>query len=192
MWIPDIEAVVASAPLRFVESKARSAEKQARDDVGRWRKIYYHLRRNNVSAAKVTAAYKLVKDAERRQDLGILKQKGRNEEVRRGLAKRGLSELVDERVSAPLVREAAEAARVARRLEALGPDTMVNIGSLPQDMQDLLKEYLSQTNLEPRIQKHFGPFTQGKVQRSVKDILNLMERTTVDSQQYVKGYDREH
>ena len=188
----DEDLVAAGAPLHFIRSKSRSAERQVRDDVGRWRKIYYRLRRTSGSEAKIRAAYKLVKDAERRELLGTLEPKDKTEMVRKGLAGQGLSIDVDERVSSDLLREAADAARLSRRLLALGPDHMVSFNSLPQDMQDALKRYMSQTDLEERITKHFGPFRKGKVKRSVSDILNLLDRTIIDAQTYRKGYDREH
>jgi len=189
---PDDDLVAAGAPLHFIRSKSRSAESQVRDDVGRWRKIYYRLRRESGSDAKIQAAYKLVKDAERREALGTLDPKDKTEKVRKGLADQGLSIDVDERVSSDLLREASEAAKLSKRLLAMGPDHLVNFGSLPQDIQDALKRYMTQTDLEPRITKHFGPFRKGKVKRSVKDILNLLDRTIIDAQTYRKGYDREH
>ena len=185
-------ALVAGSPLKFVESKARASGKQARDDVGRWRKIYYRLRRSGGSEAEIRAAYDLAKDSELHVAMGVDDPKNKTESFRKKLAGSSLSDAVDERVNSSLIKGAMDGARLARRLEALGPDTMVNFNSLPQAMQDALKRYMKQTNLEDRISKHFGPFTQGKVQRSVKDILNILDRTMVDAQTYRKGYDMKH
>lgn len=185
------ESMLGAAPLRFIQSRARSATRQARDDVGRWRKIYYRLRRSQSSEAKVRKALKLVKDAEWHSQLGQMKPHQKIEKVRREVKDLGLTEEIDERVSAKLIKDAKDAANMVRRLEVLGRGTMVSISQLPQEMQDAIKEYLRQTNLEPRITKHFGPFRQGKVKRSVADIINLIDRTVVDNQQYTKGYDLE-
>lgn len=186
------EAVLAAAPLRYIQSKARSATRQARDDVGRWRKIYYRLRRTQSSKGKVADALRLVKKADWDTQMNRLKPHEKIETVRKGVKDLGLTEEIDERVAASLIKDAQEASTLARRLEVLGPDTMVSIGSLPQDMQDALKKYLAAHNLEPRITKHFGPFESGKVRRSVRDILNLLDRVVIDAQDYTKGYDIEH
>lgn len=186
-------ALVASSSLATIQSKARSARRQVRDDVGRWRKIYYRLRRDNSSPAKIRAALRLIKDAERRRDLGQYESaREATEAVRVNLKTENLSRTIDERVDSALLREAAEAARLSERLEALGPDTLVSIGQLPQAFQDAIKDYLRHQNLEPRITKHFEPFRDGKIRRSVKDVLNLIDRTVIDDQVYSKGYDREH
>jgi len=186
-------ALVAASSLRFLAAKSRSAKRQTRDDVGRWRKIYYRLRQTNGSEAKIRAAYLLVKDAELRASMNLAPKGAKTtENVRKNLSSSRLSSIVDERTGSAVIKRAMDSARMARRLEALGPDTMVNFSALPQDIQDSLKKYLRHMNLEPRIKKHFGPFAQGKVRRSVKDVLNLVDRTVIDNQVYRKGYDREH
>lgn len=185
------ESMLGAAPLRFIQSKSRSTTRQARDDVGRWRKIYYRLRRTQSSEAKVRKALKLVKDAERRSKLGLMESHEKIEKVRREVKDLGLTQEVDERVSAKLIKDAKDAANMVRRLEVLGRGTMVSMNQLPQEMQDAIKEYMRQRNLEPRITKHFGPFEKGRVKRSVADIINLIDRTVVDNQQYAKGYDLE-
>lgn len=184
-------AVVGST-LRSVQARSKSSSRQARDDIGRWRKIYYRLREEGATPSKVRAALKLVKDAEQKVDLGVLDPGAKSEQVRRGLAKADMSSVVDERVDPELIVEAAEAAQLASRLEALGSQTMVSFTQLPQDIQDALKRYLSEMNLEPRLVKHFQPFKDGTVERSVEDILNLLDRTLIDNQVYRKGYDREN
>jgi hypothetical protein len=186
------EAMLAAAPLRYIQAKARSATRQARDDVGRWRKIYYRLRRSQSAKGKVADALRIVKKADWDTQMNRLKPHERIETVRKGVKDLGLTQEIDERVAAEMIKDAQDAATIAHRLDALGPETMVSIGSLPQDMQDALNKYLTRTNLEPRITKHFGPFSTGKVRRSVKDILNLLDRVIVDSQDYAKGYDLEH
>jgi len=185
------DPVVAGGPLQFVAAKARSGTRQARDDVGRWRKIYYKLRRSQSSGGKMRDALTLVKKAEHDTEVGRLKPHQKIETVRSKVADLGLTQEVDERVSAKLIKDARDSARLMQRLEALGPDTMVSIGQLPQAIQDSIKDYLRATNLEPRITKHFGPFESGKVRRSVRDIVNLVDRVVIDQQNYQKGYDME-
>jgi hypothetical protein len=67
---------------------------------------------------------------------------------------------------------------------------MMGFDQLPTAIQDALAKFLKNSpNLEERITKHFGPFVEGDTQRSVKDILNLLERVVIDRQAYHEGYD---
>ena len=53
-----------------------------------------------------------------------------------------------------------------------------------------MKEYMKNANLEERIVKHFGPYVEGEVNRSVEDVITFLEKIIVDQQLYLEGYDK--
>lgn len=181
------------SPLRVVQRKSRSASDQARDEVGRWRKIYYRLRASGGSVSDMRSALDVVQGAER--SAGAAEGAGgraeRIEGVRLALDGLALSDVVDERVRAAAVDSAMDAADLMGRLEALGSGTEVSLNQLPQGLQDVLKKFMGERQLESRIVDHFGPFVSGESRLAVGDVLNFLDRIAVDGQGYREGYDLE-
>jgi hypothetical protein len=179
------------ASLRSFRRNDWDESKVARDDVGRFRKIYYRLREGGASEKpKVRAALRALKDAERSAE-----ETGMPDQEAAFLARDLLEEVameggVDERTQTELLKSAEEMSDLVRRFEVRGGNTMMGFDQLPTAIQDALAKFLKNSpNLEERITKHFGPFVEGDTQRSVKDILNLLERVVIDRQAYHEGYD---
>ncbi len=179
------------SPLRVVRGKSLSRSDQARDEVGRWRKIYYRLRSSELSEGQARAALDVVSDAERAAASDAGDRAARIEGVRLALDELALSEGVDERVRSDAVASALAAADLMGRVEALGSGSSVSMNQLPQALQDVLKEFMGERDLEPRIVDHFGPFVAGESELAVADVLNFLDRIAVDGQGYGSGYDLE-
>lgn len=188
-FVEATEALVAS--LKTMRRREWEEQKVSRDDVGRFRKIYYRLR-NSPSSSKpeIRAALKAIKEAER-----VATQEGMTDEDTARSAKEALDTAVDsqidERTQAEVIQAAQDMAGLMERIEARGAETMIPFSQLPTEIQDAMKRYMQQSGLEERITKHFGPYMDGDAARSVEDIVNFLERIIVDSQKYKSGYDTE-
>jgi 2'-5' RNA ligase len=188
-FVEATEALVAS--LKTMRRREWDEQKISRDDVGRFRKIYYRLRNSpSSSAPEVRAALKAIKEAER-----VAEQEGMAEPETAKLAKEALDSAaeskIDERTQSEVIKAAQDMASLMERIEARGPEATIPFDQLPTEIQDAMKRYMKQSNLEERITKHFGPYMSGEVERSVADIVNFLERIIVDSQNYRRGYDTE-
>jgi len=180
-----------TAALRSYKGKSKFDEsKHARDDVGRFRKIYYRLRNSpGANNPEIKAALKAVKEAER-----ISTKDGLTDPESAALARDALDEAkvsakIDERTQVEVIKAAQEMSDIMRRFEVRGPETMISFDQLPAEIQDVMKRYMKESNLEERITKHFNPLIEGETKRSVADIINFLERILVDEQNYHKGYD---
>lgn len=185
-------ALVAS--LRVIRQKSWDESRVARDDIGRFRKIYYRLRQGGASEKpKVRAALRALKDAERAASEHGLEDRDSAVLARDLLTEVAMEGGVDERTQSELVESAQEMADLVHRFEIRGPDTEMSFDQLPTEIQNALARYVKHTSgLEERVESHFGPFVEGTSKRSVRDILNLLDRVIVDAQKYTHGYDAEN
>jgi 2'-5' RNA ligase len=188
-WENEItETLLAS--VRTLKRSEWDERKVSRDDVGRFRKIYYRLRNSPGSGApEIRAALKAVKEAARISAQEGLTDPESAATARDALDEASVSSEIDERTQVEVIKAAEEMANIMRRFEVRGSETMISFDQLPTEIQDAMKRYMKQSNLEERISKHFDPLISGEVQRSVEDIVNFLERIIVDSQKYHSGYD---
>lgn len=165
-------------------------DKHVRDDVGRFRKIYYRLRNSpGASDPTVKAALKAVKNAEEKTVKDGLTDAESAATARDALDAVDASD-IDERTQVEVIKAAEEMSDIMRRFEVRGPETMISFDQLPTEIQDIMKRYMKEPNLEERITEHFNPLIEGKTERSVADIINFIERIVIDSQLYHEGYDK--
>jgi hypothetical protein len=179
-WTKAAAMVALTAAIRSVRRRQDWDEsKVSRDDVGRFRKIYYRLRQSPGAAQQeVRAALKALKAAT--EDPSRENVEG----ARRELDAAGASSTIDERTRVDIVKAAAAMAEMVHRFEVRGDDTIMSFDQLPTEIQDLLKRYMERTGLENRITEHMGPFLSGQVDRTVRDIVNFLERAIIDSHDY--------
>lgn len=173
------------AALRAVRQSAQPWDETqvSRDNIGRFRTIYYRLKTSPDSEKpRVRAALRALRRAT---------ETGATEDAvtAQGALKEAVDPMKDPTQQADIIEAADSMSRLIERISARGDASKMSFDQLPTEIQNAISRYLRQSGLEGRVERHFGPFMRGEAHRSVGDIVNFIERIIVDGQKYHKGYD---